>query len=208
MDAPDEIRPFTRSSKQSLRAWLHLIKCSKRVEQAISDLFRSRHASSLSRFDVLAHLEHAGPGGMTTSALAQRLLARCHQAAGPPPALTAEAQARLLAHPWPGNVRELDNVIQRALILCGGDAIGTEQLVFEPAEAGWGAAPLVAGEDLEDSLRQQEHGLILETLRAANGNRKAAAERVGISPRPLRYKLARMRAAGLDVPDGWRAACA
>lgn len=75
MDAPDEIRPFTRSSKQSLRAWLHLIKCSKRVEQAISDLFRSRHASSLSRFDVLAHLEHAGPDGMTTSALAQRLLA-------------------------------------------------------------------------------------------------------------------------------------
>lgn len=62
-------------SKRSLRAWLHLIKCSKRVEQAISDLFRDDFDSSLARFDVLAHLDHVHPDGLSTSALAQRLLA-------------------------------------------------------------------------------------------------------------------------------------
>lgn len=62
-------------SKQSLRAWLHLIKCSKRVEQEVSELFWQRHQSSLPRFDVLAHLEHAGEHGLSTTALAQRLLA-------------------------------------------------------------------------------------------------------------------------------------
>lgn len=68
--------PFTtKHSKQSLRAWLHLIKCSKRVEQEVSELFWRRHQSSLPRFDVLAHLEHAGGDGLSTSMLAQRLLA-------------------------------------------------------------------------------------------------------------------------------------
>ncbi|WP_018718786.1 MarR family winged helix-turn-helix transcriptional regulator [Arhodomonas aquaeolei] len=62
-------------SKRSLRAWLHLIKCSKRVEQAISDLFRDDFDSSLSRFDVLAHLDYVHPEALSTSALAQRLLA-------------------------------------------------------------------------------------------------------------------------------------
>lgn len=62
-------------SKRSLRAWLHLIKCSKRVEGAVSDLFRTDFKSSLSRFDVLAHLDHMAPGGLSTSALARRLLA-------------------------------------------------------------------------------------------------------------------------------------
>lgn len=62
-------------SKQSLRAWLHLLKCSKQVEQAISDLFRSGYSSSLSRFDVLAQLDHVGAAGITTSGLGQRLLA-------------------------------------------------------------------------------------------------------------------------------------
>ncbi len=62
-------------SKRSLRAWLHLIKCSKRVEQAIADLFRADFDSSLARFDVLAHLDQVAPEGISTSCLAQRLLA-------------------------------------------------------------------------------------------------------------------------------------
>lgn len=68
----DQLLPH---SKRSLRAWLHLIKCSKRVETAISDLFRAGFDSSLSRFDVLAHLDHVAPEGLSTTALAQRLLA-------------------------------------------------------------------------------------------------------------------------------------
>ena len=64
-----------RHGKQSLRAWLHLIKCSKRVEQEVSELFWRRHQSTLPRFDVLSHLESAGERGLSTTSLAQRLLA-------------------------------------------------------------------------------------------------------------------------------------
>jgi two-component system, response regulator FlrC len=52
---------------------------------------------------------------------------------------------------------------------------------------------------LSDSLSAAEHDLILEALRADNGNRQAVAKRLGISPRTLRYKLARMREAGVVV---------
>ncbi len=52
---------------------------------------------------------------------------------------------------------------------------------------------------LGEDLRRREFEMILETLRAERGRRKEAADRLGISPRTLRYKLAQMRDAGLDV---------
>src|SRR5690606_23579268 len=52
---------------------------------------------------------------------------------------------------------------------------------------------------LGEDLRRREFELILDTLRAERGRRKETAERLGISPRTLRYKLAQMRDAGLDV---------
>jgi two-component system response regulator FlrC len=54
---------------------------------------------------------------------------------------------------------------------------------------------------LSDSVSAAEHDLILEALRADNGNRQAVAKRLGISPRTLRYKLARMREAGVEIGD-------
>ena len=56
-------------------------------------------------------------------------------------------------------------------------------------------------ERLGNELRQQEHHIILETLHACQGSRKEVAERLGISPRTLRYKLARMREVGIEVPE-------
>jgi two-component system response regulator FlrC len=53
---------------------------------------------------------------------------------------------------------------------------------------------------LANSLDQAERDLILDALRSGQGNRREAAERLGISPRTLRYKLARLREAGIDVP--------
>jgi two-component system, response regulator FlrC len=52
---------------------------------------------------------------------------------------------------------------------------------------------------LGDDLRRHEFQMIIDTLRAERGRRKEAAERLGISPRTLRYKLAQMRDAGMDV---------
>jgi two-component system response regulator FlrC len=134
------------------------------------------------------------------------------------PALSAEAADLLLTYPWPGNVRELDNLLQRALILVNGPVIRPEHIQFEPANDGGGlpesglpgaaaaqtgsadSATAAAAGSLANSLGQAERDLILGALRTGQGNRREAAERLGISARTLRYKLARLREAGIDVP--------
>jgi two-component system response regulator FlrC len=135
------------------------------------------------------------------------------------PALSAEAAHLLLTYAWPGNVRELDNLLQRALILVNGPVIRPDHIQFELANdtppavsmtvqrAGGGVAAgaatpasTPAPNSLASSLSQAERDLILDALRSGSGNRREAAERLGISPRTLRYKLARLREAGIDVP--------
>ncbi len=139
------------------------------------------------------------------------------------PELSAEACAGLLRHAWPGNIRELDNVIQRALILHSDAVINEQDLHFETVT---GAAASSAGsklnsesmvslsrpasapttaadakdESLNSDLKQREWDLILDAIRCTRGSRKLTAERLGISQRTLRYKLARMREAGIVVP--------
>jgi two-component system, response regulator FlrC len=134
--------------------------------------------------------------------LAMQLLgARCRPGS-PIPALSAEAAHLLLTYPWPGNVRELDNLLQRALILVNGPVILPTHIQFELANDG--AAELkpaaAAPASLAASLDERERDLILNALRAGNGNRRSAAETLGISARTLRYKLARLREAGIEVP--------
>lgn len=116
------------------------------------------------------------------------------------------AQAQLTQHHWAGNVRELENVVQRALILRSGAEIVAEDLVFEgaapPAEnvssvACTNGVPQPEAKDgpgsLEEEMRNAEDLLIMEALRVENGSRQNAAQRLQISPRTLRYKLARLR---------------
>jgi two-component system response regulator FlrC len=55
-------------------------------------------------------------------------------------------------------------------------------------------------ENLGDDVKRHEHAMIVDVLRGCMGNRKIAAEKLGISPRTLRYKLARMRDEGMAVP--------
>jgi len=126
------------------------------------------------------------------------------------PGLTAAAEERLLAYRWPGNVRELDNVIQRAIIMQQGHVIGAEHIQFEDENAVPPAVltPLVSelpadGGELSDGMKRNEHRLIIDALRSARGSRKSAAEKLGISQRTLRYKLARMREQGVDIPAGY-----
>ncbi|HHC71659.1 MAG TPA: sigma-54-dependent Fis family transcriptional regulator [Thiotrichales bacterium] len=129
------------------------------------------------------------------------------------PILSAEAEARLMAHAWKGNVRELDNVIQRALILCNGREIRDRDIELEEVSCSVAPVALSAveataaaegeeqgGDRLGEDLRSREQQLILDALEAVNGSRKRAAERLGISPRTLRYKLARLREAGVPIP--------
>jgi two-component system response regulator FlrC len=150
--------------------------------------------------------------------LAERLLAKhVNKMKHAPVRLSAQAQACLVGYSWPGNVRELDNAVQRALILQQGGVIEAEDFclagpigaVAMPAASS--APALVVAEQvlpgavaesagaLGDDLRRREFQMIIDTLRTERGRRKEAAERLGISPRTLRYKLAQMRDAGMDV---------
>ncbi|CAG8867932.1 Regulatory protein AtoC [Pseudomonas fluorescens] len=143
--------------------------------------------------------------------LAERLLARhARKMKHVQVCLSDAARACLQGHAWPGNVRELDNALQRALILQQGGVIeaadfclaGVIPLSPPAPQPSSTPAPIddadVAG-GLGDDLRRHEFQMIIDTLRAERGRRKEAAERLGISPRTLRYKLAQMRDAGFDV---------
>jgi len=137
--------------------------------------------------------------------LAMRLLsARCRPGT-PVPAISADAAQLLLMHPWRGNVRELDNLLQRALVLLDGPVIQPAHICFETDEGfvtGYEPAKVrsVVQGPLAESLQQTEREKILEVLREGGVSRREIADRLGISPRTLRLKLAQMRAAGLDVP--------
>lgn len=132
------------------------------------------------------------------------------------PLITEEAERRLLEHKWPGNVRELDNVMQRAIIFRQGNTIAAEDIRFEdtgPVIASASAVTTEFGDedgredngDLGDELKRSENRLIIDALKAGKGNRKYAAEKLGISERTLRYKLARMREQGVDFSAAFNA---
>jgi two-component system response regulator FlrC len=132
--------------------------------------------------------------------------------------LAADAERKLLQHDWPGNARELTNIVQRAAWLASGGIIHAADLDTGAATegaAGTGApgaqpglpaadetaVPLRAQEvGLDHDLKIRERELILATLRVTGGSRKLTAERLGISPRTLRYKLQQLKAAGVSVP--------
>jgi two-component system response regulator FlrC len=122
------------------------------------------------------------------------------------PGFSAAARERLLNHPWPGNVRELDNLMQRALILRNGQEIDDQALCLEPPPARQCVVTPPADNQsmpagsLPQDLRSLEEQMILDALQQARDSRKHVAERLGISERTLRYKIARMREAGISVP--------
>jgi two-component system response regulator FlrC len=117
------------------------------------------------------------------------------QHAGRALTLADSAREKLLAHEWPGNVRELENLVQRTLILFSGSEIHAEDLAFEATDYLDDSQG-----DLNEGLRNREYQLIIDAMKTNNGKRSAVAETLGISPRSLRYKLARMREEGIAIP--------
>jgi len=87
-------------------------------------------------------------------------------------------------------------------LLCENNEIDASDLMIDEDIS----APVEAVQEQADEnrlgseLRYQEHQIILDTLVSCNGKRKDVAEKLGISPRTLRYKLARMREDGIEVP--------
>ncbi|MFB0979513.1 MAG: sigma-54 dependent transcriptional regulator [Alteromonadaceae bacterium] len=136
--------------------------------------------------------------------LAKHLIAQVCKVNGQEiPELTAAGRNKIKRYDWPGNVRELDNVIQRAIILHSDHIIDAGDLLIENFDS-----EIVTDMPIENNtedklgneLKLQEHQIILDTLNACRGSRKDVAERLGISPRTLRYKIAKMRDSGIQIP--------
>ncbi len=137
-------------------------------------------------------------------ALSKTMIARHYCGGQSAPTLSAAAIKMLEKHSWKGNVRELENVIQRALIMASSSIIGEQELIFESdspsSESVSNISSTSTQNDLSDGVRAVEDKLIIDTLVKSNGSRKNTAERLGISARTLRYKIARMRDAGVEIP--------
>ncbi|WP_313222348.1 sigma-54-dependent transcriptional regulator [Stutzerimonas nitrititolerans] len=130
--------------------------------------------------------------------LADNMLRRLAQECGDSPArLQPEALAKLQSYRFPGNVRELENMLERAYTLCEGDVIKASdlRLADAPGATDGGDASLAQIDNLEDHLEEVERKLIMQALEETRWNRTAAAQRLGLSFRSMRYRLKKL---GLD----------
>ncbi len=113
-----------------------------------------------------------------------------------PPALSQPALEHLQSYSFPGNIRELENIIERAITLCEGTQI--EVLDLRLPQAATSPPPLSTNEipaDLPAYLEDIERGVIETALQAVHYNKTAAAKRLGLSFRALRYRLEKL---GID----------
>lgn len=111
--------------------------------------------------------------------------------------LDQNAESALMQHLWTGNVRELANVIQRAAIIATGRLIQADDLCLPDKSE---SSATVTRSGLGRSVKAHEREKILQVLASNFGNRQDTAEQLGISPRTLRYKLAKFRDEGVRIP--------
>jgi two-component system response regulator PilR (NtrC family) len=123
--------------------------------------------------------------------LSERILARlAAEMHIPSPILSEAAHARLADYRFPGNVRELENALERAVTLCENDTIQVTDILLkgdpEEVEQATGTAGL--GEALDDV----ERAAIMKALEETRFNKTAAAKKLGLSLRALRYRIQKL----------------
>jgi two-component system response regulator FlrC len=200
-----EVEPLGASKAVALDVRV-LATSNRDLEQTVRDgKFREDLYYRLSVFPLELPPLRERPGDV--EALARQFVAV--RSAGAPRALSGAALARLASHSWPGNVRELENVVQRALVLSEGEpSIEPRHLIIEDLSLGSDPRDRAASElevrtepaGLAGELWEEETRRIVTALEAHRGARKRAAAQLGVSERTLRYKLSKMRAAGMQVP--------
>ena len=101
--------------------------------------------------------------------------------------ISREAAELLMAHDWPGNVRELENTLEHAVVLCRGDTVRTEDLPDLVARDSNARQFLTI--QLGTPLEEIEQKVIQQTLRMTRGNKRLAAQLLGIATRTVYRKL-------------------
>ena len=126
------------------------------------------------------------------------MLERCAARLAPKRKLTIDplAEELLVSYNWPGNIRELRNVVESAFILAEGDTITIADLPNEiggapRGGAGEGPNSVRAIGDLHHQVRAFEANLLTQALQEADGDRRVAAQRLGIGVSTLYRKLER-----------------
>lgn len=130
--------------------------------------------------------------------LADSMLTRLAEGSGlSAAALAPDALEKLKSYRFPGNVRELENMLERAYTLCEDDRISASDLRLadscSPGESN--ETSLAQIDNLEDHLESIERKLIMQALEETRWNRTAAAQRLGLSFRSMRYRLKKL---GID----------
>lgn len=128
--------------------------------------------------------------------LARRVLQRLAAEHGAlPTQLHANALAALMGYHFPGNVRELENLLERAYTLCDNRLIEPQDLGLDDHRPACARTDLAQVTHLDQHLQQVERELILLALEDTRWNRTAAAQRLGLSFRSMRYRMQKL---GLD----------
>jgi DNA-binding NtrC family response regulator len=97
---------------------------------------------------------------------------------------------------WPGNVRELRNVLERSLMLSGPERMNLAALGIAVHEDNWSHTVNFPQEkNIHDVTRDMKRSLVAEALRRARGNKKIAAELLGITRHALAHQ---MKSIGMD----------
>lgn len=115
--------------------------------------------------------------------------------------LSKEGLKALQDYPFPGNIRELENILERAYTLCDNDLIGPEDLQLPQANQDSSDNVSGRGEmtgSLDEYLEDIERDVITKALDETRWNRTAAAKKLGVSFRSLRYRLKKL---GLDAGE-------
>jgi two-component system response regulator PilR (NtrC family) len=141
---------------------------------------------------IQLHMPPLRDRGEDITTTAEHILTRiCDRLNQPRKTLGESGLRALQKYPFPGNVRELENVLERAYALCEGELIEADDLGLPdtpPADAD----PTQDRRPLDEMLEDIERQAILQALEETDWNRTAAARKLGISFRSLRYKLAKL----------------